>query len=80
MRSASVARVPSYEDLFHANTELHERVTTLNGENAHLKEQLERVYHQLRELKRHVFGRRSEKLAVVDAKQGVLFDFPRAGI
>lgn len=48
----------------------------LQEENTRLREQVGNLYKQLRELKRYVFGRRSEKLSLVDARQEVLFDTP----
>ena len=45
----------------------------LLAQNHRLSEENARIWQQLLELKRHVFGRRSEKLAVVDERQELLF-------
>jgi hypothetical protein len=57
---ADAHKKPNYEELVE--------------ENARLREDLTNVLVQLRELKRHVFGRKSERLNVVSDSQSSLFD------
>lgn len=57
----------SYEDLLAANKFLQE-------ENQKLKEDNANVWQQLLQLKRHIFGRRSEQLAYQDPRQELLFE------
>jgi len=56
----------NYEELLAANKFLHE-------ENQKLKEDNANIWHQLVQLKRHIFGRRSEKLDQ-DQRQELLFE------
>ena len=58
---------PSYEELQNQNHELSERIERL-------EEDLSNVLTQYRELKRHVFGRKSEKLGVIGEGQQQLFE------
>jgi len=57
---------PSYKDLQNENAELWRRV-------GRLEQDLQNVLTQYRELKRHVFGRKSEKLDVLSQGQQQLF-------
>jgi len=57
---------PSYDHLLQENVFLNERVLKYEQEN-------QKLWQQLRELKRHIFGRRSEKLSVLSSNQTSLF-------
>ena len=50
-------------------------VESLKAENERLKRDLQNALLQLSELKRHVFGRRTEKRSVISDAQTQLFEF-----
>jgi len=52
-----------------------EDVKSLKAENERLRRDLQNALLQLSELKRHVFGRKTEKLSVISTAQTQLFEF-----
>lgn len=55
-------------------------VTIPKAEYLQLKQQVEWLEHQLAELKRMIFGAKSERFIAPDPAQGTLFDLPEAAV
>lgn len=60
-------RRPTYEELQQENEELKDRIASVTEQNR-------KLWLELKKLKNHVFGRRSEKLERLDERQGILFE------
>ena len=69
--ASNIAQQASYEELLAVNNLLKEERDLFKEENKKLKEENANIWHQILQLKRHVFGKRSEQLD--DQRQEPLF-------